>query len=84
MKHRPAADKNIIQSTLIACWITKATNTGSEYVILTAFHTATMGARKSLNITLYPHCLSRFFSRAGFLDIPGRVHLILGINLSVK
>ena len=30
-------DGNIIRRVRIACWITKATNTHSEYAILTAF-----------------------------------------------
>jgi hypothetical protein len=29
----------------IACWIPKATNTHSEYIILIAFHSATLFAR---------------------------------------
>jgi len=41
----------------IARWITKATYTNSEYVILIAFYTATMVARTRLNVTLYVHCL---------------------------
>jgi hypothetical protein len=32
-----ATDENTIWRTLFACWITKATNTDSEYVILIAF-----------------------------------------------
>jgi hypothetical protein len=32
-----ATDYNIIRRMLIACWITKATDTHSEYVILIAF-----------------------------------------------
>jgi hypothetical protein len=38
------------------CWIPKATNTHSEYLIL--IHTATMVAQTRLNVTLYLHCLS--------------------------
>jgi hypothetical protein len=34
---RQATDDNIIQRMLFACWITKATDTHSEYVILIAF-----------------------------------------------
>jgi len=34
------------------CWIPKATNTHSEYVKIYCFSTATMVARKRLNITL--------------------------------
>ena len=32
-----ATDDNITERMPIACWITKATNTHSEYVILNAF-----------------------------------------------
>jgi hypothetical protein len=32
-----AADYNIIRRMRLACWITKATDTHSEYVILVAF-----------------------------------------------
>jgi hypothetical protein len=34
---RQATDDNIIRRMLFACWITKATDTHSEYVILIAF-----------------------------------------------
>jgi hypothetical protein len=34
---RQATDDNIIRRMRIACWITKATNTYSEHVILIAF-----------------------------------------------
>jgi hypothetical protein len=34
---RQATDDNIIQRMRFACWITKATDTHSEYVILIAF-----------------------------------------------
>jgi hypothetical protein len=34
---RQAIDDNIIRRMRFACWITKATNTHSEYVILIAF-----------------------------------------------
>ena len=33
-----ATDYNITPCMRIACWITKATDTNSEYVILIAFH----------------------------------------------
>jgi hypothetical protein len=38
-------------------WITKASDTHLEYVILTAF-TETMVIRTRLNVTVYVHCLS--------------------------
>jgi len=34
---RQATDDKIVRRMLIACWITKATNTHTEYVILIAF-----------------------------------------------
>jgi hypothetical protein len=35
---RQATDDNILRRIRIACWITKATDTHSEYVIHIAFH----------------------------------------------
>jgi hypothetical protein len=35
---RQTTDDNIIQRMRFACWITKATDTHSEYVIFIAFH----------------------------------------------
>jgi hypothetical protein len=37
-----AADDNMIGCMHFACWITEATNTHSEYAILTAFSMATV------------------------------------------
>ena len=34
---REATDDNIIRRMRFACWMTKATDTHSEYVVLTAF-----------------------------------------------
>jgi len=42
----------------IIYWITKTTNTHSEYVILIAFPRPTVVKRKRLNVTLFMHCLS--------------------------
>jgi hypothetical protein len=55
---RQATDDNIIWCMRFACWITKATDTHSEYAIHTAFFTATMVTRRRLSITLHVHCLS--------------------------
>ena len=41
----------------IACWISKATDTHSEYVIPNRFFTSTVVARTLLNFTLYIHYL---------------------------
>ena len=53
----------------IACWITKATNTHSEYVILIDFSTATMVARTRLDVTLYVHCLSCYDPCSDFVEV---------------
>jgi hypothetical protein len=56
---RQATDDNIIRRMRFACWITKATDTHSECVILNCYYTATTVTRKRLiNITLYGHRLS--------------------------
>jgi len=47
-----ATDNNIIRSMRTACWITKATDTHSKYVILIAFPWSTVVRRMSHNITL--------------------------------
>jgi len=61
-------DDNIISCIRFACWINKATNTNSEYVILNGFYTATMVTQTRLNITfivilpvLFPICFPSFF-----------------------
>jgi len=41
----------------VACWITKATHT-LRMCITYCFSTATMVARRRLNVTLYVNCLS--------------------------
>jgi len=51
----PGRPQMAIWHMRIACWMTTATNTHSEYVI---FPTASMDARTRLNVTLYVHCLS--------------------------
>ena len=55
---KPGRPQMSIWCTRIACWIPKDTNTRSEYVILTAYSTATKVARPRLNIMLYVYCLS--------------------------
>jgi hypothetical protein len=56
-RFRQATDDKIIRSTRFTCWVTKATDTISEYVILNCFATAS-GFGKRLDITLCAHCLS--------------------------
>ena len=55
---KQATDDNIISRMRIACWMTKATNTHSEYLTLIVFFPLqTWLQRKCLNITLYAHYL---------------------------
>jgi hypothetical protein len=63
-----AAYDNINRRMRIACWITKATNTHSEYVILIPFPQQQW---LRINVTLYLHRLSRLFScyRSAVSDI---------------
>jgi hypothetical protein len=52
---------SITQRTRFACWITKATNTNSEYAILTAFpHQHWLHERASVLRYTYVPCLSVF------------------------
>jgi hypothetical protein len=55
---RQARDDNIIRRNRFACWVTKATNTHSEYVTLIAFpRQQWLGERASM-LRVYVHCLS--------------------------
>jgi hypothetical protein len=51
-----AIDGNIIRRMRFACWITKATDTHAEYVILICISTATMVSRMHLNMTFIHTC----------------------------
>ena len=60
---RQATDDNIVQRMRTACWIIKATDTHSEYVILLVFSTATRVTRTLLHVTFpvlfIPRCVFR-------------------------
>jgi hypothetical protein len=51
-----------LQRMRSACWIPKATDKHSEYVILIAFSTATMVTRTRPNVTIYGHYLSWYLT----------------------
>jgi hypothetical protein len=53
-----ATDDNIIRRMHFACWITKATDTHSEYVIRIAFPWQQWLCKCVLMLRLYVHCLS--------------------------
>jgi hypothetical protein len=55
---RKATDENVIRRMRFACWITKATDTHSEYVILIAFRRQQwLRERVSLLCYTYIACL---------------------------
>jgi hypothetical protein len=61
VRARQATNDNIIRRMPFACWITKATDTHSEYVIVICFSTTTMVMRTRVNLMLCVHCLSCSF-----------------------
>jgi hypothetical protein len=54
---RQTTDDNIICRMRSACWITKATDIHSEYVILIPFQLQQWFTRTRLYVTLYVHCI---------------------------
>jgi hypothetical protein len=54
---RQATDDNIIRRMRIACWLMYTIDTLSEYVILTALSTATVGTWTYLTYLTYMICL---------------------------
>jgi len=58
-KDDKTTDNNIVRHMLFACWIIKATDTQSEYVIFTAFPLEKV-TRTLLILRLYVHCLSSY------------------------
>ena len=72
----PGGPQRTICRKSIACWIPKATNTHLEYVNTYCFSTATMVARKRLNVTLKVHCV--FFP---CISSPhATIHLFIFVN----
>jgi hypothetical protein len=59
----PGRPKITIWSIRVACWVTKAINIHSEYVILIVFSTAKMIRRTRPRVTLHVICLSCFSVR---------------------
>jgi hypothetical protein len=60
-RSRQATDGRTIMRMRIASWMTKTTNTHSEYVILIAFPLQTWLHERASMLRLYVRCLSRFF-----------------------
>jgi hypothetical protein len=57
---RRATDDNIIRRMRFARWVTKATDTHSEYVILIAFPRQQWLRERALMLCLYVHLLSSY------------------------
>jgi hypothetical protein len=57
-----ATDDNILRRMRFVCWITKATDTHSEYVILIAFPLQQWLRERASILRLYVHCLSCFLT----------------------
>jgi hypothetical protein len=55
---REATDDNIIRRMRFACWITKVTDTHSEYVIFIAFVRQEWSRERALMLRLNVQCLS--------------------------
>jgi formylmethanofuran dehydrogenase subunit E-like metal-binding protein len=61
---RQATDDNTIRRMRFACWIAKATDTHSEYVILIVFTRQQWLRERASMLRLYVHCLSFFLNCA--------------------
>jgi len=85
---RQAIDGNIILLMLFACWITKATNTHSEYVILITLHLhiVCLVTKSSLNHVITLHCerLLRKGKNFEFSNLWEHESLVQGIHVSVS
>jgi hypothetical protein len=55
---RQATDDNILGHMCFACWMTKATDTHTDYVIPSAFPWQQWLCKYTLVLHLYVHCLS--------------------------
>jgi hypothetical protein len=60
---RQATDDNIIRRMCFACWITKATDTHSEYVILIVLPRQEWIRERASALRLYVHSLSGVLGR---------------------
>ena len=67
-KARQATDGNTMRRMGIACWITKVTDTYSEYEILIAFPQQQWLRERASLLRLYVHCLSCSFLHFEFYD----------------
>jgi hypothetical protein len=73
---RQATDDNIIRRMRFACWITKATDTQSEYVILIAFPQQQWLRERTSILHLYVHCVPCVVTSSGSKRMYGRIPLV--------
>jgi hypothetical protein len=66
---RQATDDNIIRRVRFACWVTKPTDTHSEYIILIAFPLEQGLRERAAVLRLYIHCLSFFNVESNFVVV---------------
>jgi hypothetical protein len=66
----------IIRSMRFACWVTKATDTHSEYIIIIAFPRQQCLRERASMLCLYVHCLSCYFPRVQSMAL----HWIIGVT----
>jgi len=86
---QPDKPPTTIRFMRIGCWIPKATDSYSEYVILLAFFTATTVARTPLNVMLCVHmnCAERINLQNNFINmyfLRPNYHYVLPWLRSVK
>jgi hypothetical protein len=68
----------------ITCWITKATNTHSEYVNTYCFPTATTVARTRPNVTSYVHWLSSSIFRLIYYTNKHYDGSLVNLNMNLR
>jgi hypothetical protein len=71
---RQATDDHITRPMHFACWITKATNTPPEYLILTAFPRQQWLSERASVLCLYMYCLPCSEPEHHFSNCRGKIN----------
>ena len=79
LRTRQATDVNIVRRMCFAWWISKATDTHSEYVIIIAFPRQQWLRERASVVSLYVHCLSCLFYECNSLLTNRFFYLLNGI-----
>jgi hypothetical protein len=72
---QPDRPQMAIRGTRIACWLTKASNTHSEYVILVAFVLQQWLHERASILRLHVHCASRLLNSYSTVTKLGPRHM---------